>query len=231
MTAIWYTSDLHVGHARVAELRGFATVEEHDLRIAEEWSTRVGKKDHVWVLGDLALSDVDRALRMIRKLPGTKHFVTGNHDPCFPMHRNAHKQQKRFLESFDSVQAFARRRIHGREVLLSHFPYDTDHTEEIRYSQYRLRDEGRWLMHGHTHGKERRHGYQIHVGLDAWNLRPVHESEIVEMIEDGEHEKEEGRRYMEEGPGRPFTVEEIEELARFKQRRPFPRKVVTLPPL
>jgi len=231
MNAIWYTSDLHVGHARVAELRGFATIGEHDQRIAAEWAARVGKRDHVWVLGDLALSDVDRALRIVRGLPGIKHFVTGNHDPCFPMHRGAHKQQRRFLETFESVQAFARRRIRGHEVLLSHFPYDTDHTEEIRYSQYRLRDEGRWLVHGHTHGKERRHGYQIHVGLDAWDLRPVHESEVADLIVDGEEEKEAGRRYMEEGPGRRPTADEIVNLGQFAASRVRGRRIVTIDPL
>ena len=43
-----------------------------------------------------------------------------------------------------------------------------------RYTQYRLPNQGRWLLHGHTHNKDQRiHGKQLHVGLDAWGMRPV----------------------------------------------------------
>lgn len=49
--------------------------------------------------------------------------------------------------------------------------------------QYRLRDEGRWLLHGHTHQPERIRGREIHVGLDAWDLAPVNEGTIAKLIE------------------------------------------------
>lgn len=91
---------------------------------------------------------------------------------------------------FKSVQSYARRRVEGAEVLLSHLPYSSatnaDHTATPRYSQYRLPDLGRPLLHGHTHGQERvthtiHNTRQIHVGLDAWR-RPVHLNEITEML-------------------------------------------------
>ena len=62
---------------------------------------------------------------------------------------------------------------------MSHFPYDGDHVEGgDRATQWRLHDEGVILLHGHTHSADRvslsRAGTtQIHVGLDAWGLRPV----------------------------------------------------------
>ena len=179
---VWFTSDLHLGHRFVAELRGFDSVEAHDQAILDNWVRCVGKDDQVWVLGDLACSSPTQALVEIRGLPGIKHLISGNHDKCHPMHRTAHNHAAAYLESFASVQPFARRKIAGQDVLLSHFPYQSDHTEYARYTQYRLRDEGAWLLHGHTHGPERLHGREIHVGVDAWDLAPVPLDTVIALV-------------------------------------------------
>lgn len=120
---VWFTSDLHFGHLKVSEIRGFGTPMQHDFALIKNWERVVRKNDQVWVLGDLAVSSPTRALEIVAALPGRKHLISGNHDACHPMHRNSHKYLRRYLEAFDSVQPFARRRIEGREVLLSHFPY------------------------------------------------------------------------------------------------------------
>lgn len=181
--SVFFTSDLHFGHRFVAGIRGFGTIGEHDEAIRENWIKTVGKKDQVWVLGDIAVSSPDSALWILQGLPGTKHLIAGNHDGCHPMFRDSHKKQARYLTAFESVQAFARRRIAGEEVLLSHFPYEKDRGEP-RYTQYRLMNEGRWLLHGHTHGDERRVGKEIHVGVDAWGLTPVSLDQIEELMKE-----------------------------------------------
>ena len=61
-------------------------------------------------------------------------------------------------------------------VLLSHFPYAGDSHDEDRYAQFRLRDEGIPLLHGHESFRERRtkHGtWHINVGVDWWDYAPV----------------------------------------------------------
>lgn len=168
----YFTADPHFGHRLVAELRGFDDPAEHDEHLIQNWRRVVQPGDTVWILGDLAVSSPWRALGIITGLPGRVHLISGNHDPVHPMHRDAHRYLRRYLDVFESVQPFARRKIAGEEVLLSHFPYDKDR-HEARYTQYRLRDEGRWLLHGHTHEKYRREGREVHVGLDAWDLSPV----------------------------------------------------------
>ena len=187
MTA-WFTSDLHFGHLKVSEIRGFGTPMQHDFALIKNWERVVRKNDQVWVLGDLAVSSPTRALEIVAALPGRKHLISGNHDACHPMHRNSHKYLRRYLEAFDSVQPFARRRIEGREVLLSHFPYDRDR-HDVRYTQYRLRNEGKWLLHGHTHGSERlslvpETAREIHVGVDAWGLAPVSLDTIAAIMKE-----------------------------------------------
>lgn len=181
---VWFTSDPHFGHTYVAGLRGFDSTAEHDAHLTLQWMQRVQPGDEVWVLGDLAASSPAHALNVIEHLPGRKHLIAGNHDRCHPMHRQAHKFQRLYLEVFASVAPFARRRINGTEVLLSHFPYAVDR-EEPRYMQYRLRDEGAWLLHGHLHASERvTSRREIHVGVDAWDLAPVHLDTIATLMED-----------------------------------------------
>lgn len=184
MARTWYTSDPHIGHRLVTRLRGFGEdTEAHDAALAHAWDETVDRSDTVWVLGDLCLSQLARALVWIKDRPGTKHLVLGNHDGGHPMHRRAHRLHAKYLTVFDSVQASARQRLDGQEVLLSHFPYATDHGFESRFPQWRLPDLGAWLLHGHTHSSERvTSDHEIHVGVDAWYLAPVSQDTIVQLM-------------------------------------------------
>src|SRR6218665_2255123 len=66
-------------------------------------------------------------------------------------------------------------------------PYSGAHPEPDRYDQWRLKDPGRWLLHGHTHDENQRlhNGHQIHVGIEAWG-RPVNKDELTRLIETAE---------------------------------------------
>lgn len=174
MSTVYFTSDLHFGHHRVASIRGFESPTEHDAYIHAKWSQQVTDRDVVYVLGDIALSHYDYALSLIQTLPGTKHLISGNHDIVHPMHTRGQSRAKQmeWLETFDTVQPFLCRKFEGKQYLLSHFPYaswgDGEHREGTRFNEYRLPDEGIPLLHGHTHGPEREHGNMLHVGWDAW---------------------------------------------------------------
>lgn len=186
----YYTSDLHLGHALVAETRQYDNTDVHDSAVLSKLHALNPKGDQLYILGDLSSGSkrgTERALELLADVPVTKHLILGNHDPAHPMHRDAWKWQRRYLDVFESIQPFARQRFTvddvRHEVLLSHFPYDGDHTAEARYSQYRLRNYDRWLLHGHTHsGKRIAPGTrQIHIGWDAWR-RPVPEDDIADLI-------------------------------------------------
>jgi len=191
---VFFTSDLHIGHRFVAGLRGFGEdVEAHDAELAAQWDKVVNPKgdrgDQVWILGDISVGGDGaqrRALAWLLQRPGRKHLIAGNHDGCHPLHRESHRWQQTYLGVFDSVQMAARRKINGHNVLLSHFPYAGeewgDHADHERYPQWRLSDQGSWLLHGHVHDKERLRGRSIHVGVDAWDLAPVSLEEIAKMI-------------------------------------------------
>lgn len=201
---VWFTSDLHIGHEKVAEERalgcmicpaeGEAAVEWHDNLLAHAWCSLVQHDDVVWVLGDISAGgnrSQRRALDWLKQMPGKKHLIVGNHDGCHPMHRDSHKWQRIYLEAFESVQMAARRHVpttDGRvPVLLSHLPYSGDHTPAERLNEWRLRDEGLPVLHGHVHSvqpetRSVNGSRQIDVGVDAWDLCPVSLEQIGEML-------------------------------------------------
>lgn len=190
MSRVWLTSDLHIGHERVAtDHRPFGSVEEHDATLAHNWRSRVTKRDVVYVLGDLAVGGLDSALALVASLPGIKHFISGNHDACHPLNRRWRSALPRFLGAFDTVQPFGTIRYQGREFLLSHFPYSDDHTDPPRHMQWRLPNHGKWLLHGHTHdATQTLHGHEVHVGVDAWGFAPVALDAIHKLVEASEME-------------------------------------------
>lgn len=182
MTGTWFTADTHFRHGRVAELRGFASREEHDAEVIARWNKTVGPEDQVWLLGDVGMGEPHEYLPLVGQLNGVIHLIAGNHDPVWPGHQKAHTHQRSWLQHFASVQAFARRRLNGRDVLLSHFPYSGDHTAETRYPDYRLRDMGKPLIHGHVHGEWKVNGRQVNVGLEMWDMRPVSIDVLAKLV-------------------------------------------------
>ena len=193
MSRIYFTADLHLGHELVAQHRGFTTVDDHDAWVVQTLIETLPEHSTLWVLGDVMGrgSHRDYALSLLRPVQSqtgvTMHLVPGNHDTCHPLHRNAQKEQPKYLHVFDSVQPFAKIRHNRRDILLSHFPYQGDHTVEERFNQWRLRDYGQPLIHGHTHQTsptDPTRAHQVCVSWDAWG-RPAKLHEVVSRLEQG----------------------------------------------
>ncbi|UDL15963.1 metallophosphoesterase [Microbacterium phage Pumpernickel] len=194
MTERHFITDLHDGHEFVSRLRGFETVEEHRAALDENIRKAVRKDDTLYILGDLAMNPHKAGtFAWIQSLPGTKHFISGNHDLVHPAHSKSLKEQQRpeWRDTFATVNPFARIKVLGKTVLLSHFPYEGEGGRENiteRWAEYRLRDEGHFLIHGHTHDTMIEHysakGTPLfHAGVDAHGLKPVSEHEITSWVE------------------------------------------------
>lgn len=196
----FFTSDTHFGHKNIIRYseRPFSDYEAMDKAIISNWNKAVGHTDVVYHLGDLALGPSERWDGIMKSLNGYKVFVVGNHDRIFAGEkpRQREKWDEKYHEWFDEVyDNFSITLMGGHEVNLSHFPYDGDSHGSDRYSEYRLKDEGKILVHGHTHAEFVKHGedarvsrskagtLQIHVGMDAWHYKLVSEERIVELIE------------------------------------------------
>lgn len=210
MSEVFFTSDLHIGHTKIAEIRfpkiktileetgwepkvvAQACTYAHDELLAHHWDAVVGKDDVVWVCGDISSGTKTaqlNALEWIKARPGKKHLIAGNHDSVHPLHRDSYKWLPIYLDSaFATVQMAAKRRIPLPEghvtALLSHFPYSGDHEAVDRYPEWRLPDTGHYVLHGHVHSEQKVFGHyrQIHVGVDARGFKPVPLQEIVDYI-------------------------------------------------
>lgn len=208
---IWYTSDHHIGHPFVASLRwhqfhgherdmgstlpvSTLYTDWHDEHLANLWDDVVNPSDAVYVLGDATVGKqrVVDAMRWFDARPGTKHLIWGNHDEGHPMHSKSHLWQEHYRVAFTSVDSIGARKIRledgtTRTIYMSHFPYEGDHYDSDRFDDFRLRDNGIPLLHGHTHQSQKisltaASTLQIHVGVDAWDFYPVHEETIAEQL-------------------------------------------------
>ncbi|MGO4251262.1 metallophosphoesterase family protein [Paenarthrobacter sp. TAF1] len=182
MSRVYFHSDWHFNHDFVAQTRGYDSAEEHDEALIERINSRVTKRDHVYVLGDVFMGSIRAGLAQVARVNGVKHLILGNHDAAHPLHRKSNANLRRFLEVFDSVTLHDEIRLPGgRKVLLSHFPYEGDHHEKERHRQWRLRDEGSWLIHGHVHDQWTVRGRQVNVGVDKWPY-PIEAGVMEAMI-------------------------------------------------
>jgi calcineurin-like phosphoesterase family protein len=108
-----------------------------------------------------------------------------------------------WYDVFRTVNSIGMTTINGQKVMLSHFPYQGEGNRDLeeRYPEWRLRNVGLPLLHGHTHSKSRIGSVKnrsVHVGVDAWNWGPVSESEVWGTLETIEHARLTRPDYEEE---------------------------------
>lgn len=184
----YFTADLHLQHPKLAGLRGFDSVPEHDAAVVAALAALDPERDELWVLGDICsggVASMESALRQLSGLSVPLHLVAGNHDPVHPLHRGAQRHFAAYAEVFRSVQPYARTKVGREPVLLSHFPYagTPDRLGRDDFAQYQLPDCGLWLVHGHTHAVQPRSGERsLCVSLEAWGLRPASEDDLGALI-------------------------------------------------
>ena len=197
----WFTSDTHFGHKNIIQYsnRPFKDFYHMDAAIVENWNTLVHPEDEVYHLGDVALGPWERWDEILRSLNGFKILVVGNHDRIFRGEKP--RMQERFAEHYanwfdvvtDNITNFP---VAGKMVNMSHFPYEGDSHDGDRFTDYRLPDDGKILIHGHTHAEFAKMGMgsrvsrskagtlQVHVGMDSWDYSPVSEDQIETIFKE-----------------------------------------------
>ena len=80
---VFFTADTHFCHARLIAIRGFETVEEHDVALVNNWNRVVQPQDTVIHLGDFLLGAGDRSkevcINLFNRLNGHIVLLWGNH--------------------------------------------------------------------------------------------------------------------------------------------------------
>ena len=88
MRDIWFISDTHFNHSNFLKftdadgklIRPFDTIEQMNELIMGNWADTVKPGDIIYHLGDVYFGSHDEAGKMLRKLPGRKRLIVGNHD-------------------------------------------------------------------------------------------------------------------------------------------------------
>lgn len=125
MSNIWFGSDFHLGHKNIQKFRTeVSSQKENEERIYHEVNSLVGKRDTLYLLGDICFTM--EAMQLISSCPGTKYLVRGNHDQL---------NTSVYLKVFKEVYGL----LKYKEFWLSHAPI---HPNELR---------GRINLHGHVH--------------------------------------------------------------------------------
>ena len=166
---IYYTSDLHFGHRAVISMcnRPFASVEEMNETLIENWNKVIHADDDIYVLGDLIYRAEESPEVFLERLKGRKHLVFGNHDESWVKKVDLSKY---FVEWGSMLVANT-----GKgNATLCHYP--------------QLDGKGRYLIHGHLHNRttEWYWGFYknferaLNAGVDVNNFRPVNVTELIE---------------------------------------------------
>jgi calcineurin-like phosphoesterase family protein len=191
---IWFISDLHFGHGKVIEYsnRPFKSVDEMDEALIKRWNSVVRPEDTVIVVGDFFMYHKKAKLKeILSRLNGKKILVRGNHDMTAP---------EMLTIGFDHVCESMTMKIANEIVNVSHYPYARPwwwiafyrfmhkllpaKFFNPRVFKNQLKPDGRFLIHGHTHSiyQATPKKKMIHVGVDAWDYKPVSIQKIGNMI-------------------------------------------------
>ena len=166
---IWFTSDTHWGHANIIKYdkRPFASIEEHDEALINNWNAAVKPGDLVYHLGDVAWHndpyDIDTLLALLH---GTKILIVGNHD----------RSNKAIMRSkqWAKVTPYEEIKVNDTKICLFHY----------RMVVWNRSHHGSWALHGHSHGTlpEILTAKTFDVGTMCWNYTPINYDQVaVEM--------------------------------------------------
>ena len=149
----WVFSDPHFEHEASIGIFGrpFRHCHHGDGYLLEQWTRDVLNHDTVICLGDVTMNrPTDALIDRLRRRPGRKILVAGNHD---------HAHIRRLRRAFDQVAACAH--LAGEpHLLFTHMPLD-----EV--------PEGCVNVHGHVHRKRSVDLHRINVSVEQIGYRPV----------------------------------------------------------
>ncbi len=178
----FFTSDQHFGHAAIIKYQRhqFATVTEMDDALVANWNARVGKRDLVYHLGDLAQTRRD-LLAVRPRLNGRIVLIRGNHDDV------KLTSDLKFTSLFDSIHDLLDVNIPIGPHPELDVPARVQHIVLCHYAMraWKNRHYGSWHLYGHSHGNlPDSDGLAFDVGVDCpyANLAPLSLHDVVRRM-------------------------------------------------
>ena len=169
MKNIWFISDTHFRHEAILgfkdyaglTVRPFASADDLDQQLIDNWQSVVKPGDVVYHLGDVLFghNKVEWLEANFTKLNGTKHLILGNHD-----------NPKFLAPFFKSINLWAE----FDNLVASHAPmHESTLAESHRFSK------GILNIHGHIHSNPSPQGPYKCVSVEQINYTPVNIEELI----------------------------------------------------
>lgn len=170
---IFYTADLHLGHANVIRHcnRPFSTPDEMDERLIQNWNRKVHRNDIVYVVGDFIFRSHRPAEEYLSILKGRKHLIVGNHDRSW-------MNKVDLTQWFESVSPLLYISDSGHPVTMCHYPMMT----------WPGASRGGYMVYGHIHNNTNADYWpflaareqMLNAGVDINLFEPVTLSEMIQ---------------------------------------------------
>lgn len=166
MSNVYYIGDLHWGHRNILKYRPeFSSIEEHDETITSNILATVGKRDTLWLMGDILFTKehIDR-IGLISDHVGQLNWVLGNHDTD-----NSERQYIiREILSMDLINKVGSL-FKSNGFWLSHAPI---HPDELR---------GKPNIHGHVHNQTLPDKRYFNTSCENIGYTPMNLNKIKEL--------------------------------------------------
>ncbi len=160
----WFIADTHFSHTNIIRYaaRPYASVEEMNINLIDNWNRSVAIDDQVFFLGDFGLGDFDHLHSICSKLHGNKICIRGNHD------RNASWMTR---VGFNVVLESAFLKIGRHTVELIHIPTDPA--------------PAHFQFHGHVHDKRPNKiiQNQLNLCVEVWEYKPIAEKTLISLLD------------------------------------------------
>ena len=164
---IWFTADLHFLHPKIVGICNRpTTIEEHDEWLLDRINSVVGKKDELWILGDVSMGSKEKTEKILDRMNGQKRLVLGNHDDNI-------KLSTRF-KTIDMIKDFnfnspSYPNLH---IVLCHYPM----------LSWNRKVHGATHLYGHVHGRLPGVGLSFDAGIDANNWYPITLEQVCDKM-------------------------------------------------
>ncbi len=186
---VFFTADTHFDHANIIRFcnRPFATVEEMNEALIDNWNRKIHRDDTVYIMGDMFFRTTDPE-PILQRLKGKKHLIVGNHDSQW--------MKKVDMDCyFESVELMKEASDGQHGFTLCHYPL-------LSWNHQRHT----WMIHGHIHEDTSMDFWPLifarenvlNAGVDVNNYEPV---TFAELVENNARFKESRRPTLEKTEG------------------------------
>ena len=170
---IYYTADLHFGHANVIRHcdRPFSDADSMDAALIQNWNAKVHRNDTVYIVGDFLFRAQRPAEEYLSELKGKKHLIVGNHDKYW-------MKKVDLGVWFESVSPMLFITDNGYTATLCHYPM----------MSWPGMSKNGFMVYGHIHNNTNAdfwplidaNSQMLNAGADINGFAPVTLSEMIE---------------------------------------------------